>query len=127
MGGPSYQTPYPVDAGKGDGSQVIWDWGTKSWNPYDPAAAKARAADIAVTPTDRTGRDVGLGGNTAEAPDRSAPSSDAPAPDKGRDHGIGVGQLPRPRLLRTQTARNAAQRGVPGASLLNDMRERGYG
>ena len=121
MGGPQYETPYPVDAG--DGTQVIWNWGTKSWGPYDAKAAQAKAADIAATPTDKTERD--------SQTDRSAaPDPTGIGAPGGKGEGIAIterprGALPAPRLLRAR--QQAAGRGMPGASLLYDTtpRERG--
>ena len=104
MGGPSYQTPYPVDDTQG--GKVIWSWDTKSWSPY--------TAPPATNPAPMPGApdaDAARGGTNA--PDRS--NSGTPEPT-----GVGSEQYQVPRG--TKPRRRVAMRSgaLPGASLLQD-------
>ena len=115
MGGPSYQTPYPVDTGKG--KQVIWNWGSRSWGPYTaPAKGSGDSATRRGDGPDASGQ----GGSNA--PDREAgdrepgPSgrdpSDTSSP--GPSFGGSTQQLRRGRVARR------GRGALPGSSLLMD-------
>lgn len=113
MGGPSYQTPYPVSDTKG--GQVIWDWGTKSWGPYTAPKPGAEAPPGVRVP------DSGGEAGGSNAPGGSGGGTASPgqgggggAPGQGGE-GIGIAQVPK--------RRGAARRGtrsmsLPGSSLL---------
>lgn len=122
MGGPSYQTPYPVK--QPSGKTIIWNWGTKTWDPYDPAKAKADAARQAGS---AGSGDREASGPSGEAPDRSAAVGEfdpGTGPDAGRA-GSRDGGAPDqgPSFPQRRRAGRVAPRphrgyGTPGESLL---------
>jgi hypothetical protein len=102
MGGPSYQTPYPVSDTKG--GQVIWDWGTKAWGPYDAAAAKAKAD---ATPKAGTPDASGEGGSSAPSMSGTADTNTGGS----EQYQVPKGSAPKARRRTTATS-------LPGQSLL---------
>lgn len=120
MGGPSYETPYPVDAGKGDQSQVIWNWNTKSWGPYTPPDPNKKGtppgagSPDAAGGTDRgpasPGAEPGMGTGDRNPGDRNS----SPGPSFGGNaSGSGI-------PLRRRTGGTTRRGGLPGSSLLQD-------
>jgi hypothetical protein len=114
MGGPSYQTPYPVSDTKG--GQVIWNWGTKSWGPYTQPKPGVDAKPVAGTP------DSDGGGGKSNAPDTSDKSTGDRmgggdrSPDPAAGPGMpevkrGTVKTPRRRMTSTSVS-------MPGQSLL---------
>ena len=113
MGGPSYQTPYPVDDTKG--GKVIWNWGTKSWSPYTPPKPGADTPPAAGTP-DASGE--GRGG----APDAAstAGADRMGGGDKDAPGGLGPGMPQQKKGTRRVAPRRSSSMSLPGASLLMD-------
>src|SRR4030095_510624 len=84
MGGPSYQTPYPVSDTKG--GQVIWNWGTKAWTPYTAPKPGADTPPVAGTP------DAAGAGGRSNAPEPAASTSDRMGGgDRDAPSGSGMG------------------------------------
>lgn len=80
IGSPSYATPYPVK--QPDGSQVIWDWKTKSWGPYTPPDPNA------VAPPPPSGEPPGGPDGRGGGPAPASPSPSEPPAPKGETMGL---------------------------------------
>lgn len=124
MGGPSYQTPYPVTTAKGN--QVIWSWDTKSWGPYKPPP-KEDMTGVMVPMRDQRSEPSGSGADRSAA----APAADE-GPSRGSNDpspsapGAGMPQqkrTPMPTPVRTAARRRGRGSGDPtGTSLLSQSR-----
>lgn len=122
MGGPSYETPYPVSDQRG--GKVIWNWGTKEWTPYTGPKPGATAPTPPASPEAAGGRDAApsaasdtmSGGDKAPSGGREGPTIDS---GKGAGSTGGVASS----LQRRGTARRVGRRpggavSLPGQSLL---------
>lgn len=120
MGGPSYQTPFPVDDHKG--GQVIWNWGTQQWSPYkkpatsgDPAATRGEGDATGAAGGPDYGRTDSTPGDKRDPTGSGSGSS--PGPSFGGSGGPGGSGSQQNLRRRTLTRRPA---GLPGMSLLTD-------